>query len=107
MARSARLALPRSFPLAIPAVPRALLLTCLSSRTDDLAQISLLADEYVASDVSPSELQAVDSVMVDKASWAEKALIDKRGTRSVSRAFVEQGTWYQPSRGNHVGGQVH
>ncbi len=76
MARSARLALPRSLPLAILAVPRAFLLTCLSSRADDLAQISLLADEYVASDVSPSELQAVDSVMVDKASSAEKALID-------------------------------
>ncbi len=73
MARAARLALPRAFPLAIPAVPRALLLTCFSSRADDLAQVSLLADPHVPSDASPSELQAVDSVMVDKTSSAEKA----------------------------------
>ena len=30
-----------------------------------------------------------------------------RGTSYSSRAFVEQGTWYQPNRGNHAGGQVH
>ncbi len=25
----------------------------------------------------------------------------------IFRAFVEQGTWYQPNRGFHIGGQVH
>ncbi len=25
----------------------------------------------------------------------------------IFRAFVVQGTWYQPNRGFHIGGQVH
>jgi hypothetical protein len=77
--RSARLALPSAFPLATPAVPRALDLVFLASRFTALLQTSFCALLNAASDSShssPSESNAVDSVMTDRASAAMKLLID-------------------------------